>query len=82
MQYVQSRWFTYFAASDGDNASHRMYVLESQSQSQDPQGDYTFRGKLADPTDQWAIDGTTFEHGGQLYFLWSGWRDASAEFRR
>lgn len=78
LQYLQGRWYIYFAASDGNNATHRMYTLESRSQ--DPQGDYAFRGKLADSTDQWAIDGTTFEHGGRLYLLWSGWRDDSAGF--
>jgi GH43 family beta-xylosidase len=31
------------------------------------------KGKLADATDKWAIDGSVFEHKGQLYLIWSGW---------
>lgn len=31
------------------------------------------KGKLADPSDKWAIDGSVFEHRGQLYLIWSGW---------
>ena len=29
--------------------------------------------KLTTPEDKWSIDGTVFEHKGQLYLLWSGW---------
>ncbi len=68
---LNGKWYIYVAASDGDNATHRMYVLEGNSQ--DPQGTYTFRGQIGDATNRWAIDGTVFEHGGQRYFVWSGW---------
>lgn len=66
------RWYVYFAADDGHNANHRMYVLEGTSD--DPQAPFEFRGKVADPSDRWAIDGTVLAHDdGTLYFLWSGW---------
>ncbi len=49
-----------------------MYVLESQGP--DPQGTYVFRGKINDPTDKWAIDGTVLDLADRgLFFLWSGW---------
>jgi GH43 family beta-xylosidase/uncharacterized protein YjdB len=76
IQYINGKWYIYFAADDGRNENHRMYVLEGNSQ--DPQGTYTFKGKVSDPTDLWAIDGMAFQkEDGSLYFVWSGWRNAS-----
>jgi GH43 family beta-xylosidase len=72
MHYLRGKWYIYYAADAGENAQHRMYVLESQSD--DPLGPYTSKGKILEPSDKWAIDGTVFEHAdGQLYFVWSGW---------
>lgn len=69
---LQGHWFIYFAADDGDNASHRMYVLEGTAS--DPQAPFRFKGKIAAATDCWAIDGTVLEMpAGRLYFIWSGW---------
>lgn len=66
------KWYIYFAADDGNNANHRMYVLEGDSQN--PQGLYTLKGKIAAPTDRWAIDGTVLVmDDGSMYFVWSGW---------
>jgi len=78
LMYLQGKWYIYFAASDGNNVNHRMYVLEGNSQ--DPQGSYTFKGKIAAPTDYWAIDGTVLQSSGQMYFVWSGWRGANDGF--
>lgn len=70
--YLDNKWYIYFAADDGNNNNHRMYVLESNSQN--AQGAYTFRGKIAPTTDKWAIDGTVLEKAdGTRYFVWSGW---------
>lgn len=71
LHYIDANWFVYVAASDGENENHRMIVLSGESQ--DPQGSYTFRGKIAASTDRWAIDGTVLQHGGTSYFVWSGW---------
>jgi GH43 family beta-xylosidase len=71
LQLINGRFYIYFAADDGNNANHRMYVLESNSL--DPQGSYTLRGKIAAPTDRWAIDGSVLQVGSSLYYLWSGW---------
>ncbi|WP_168735946.1 family 43 glycosylhydrolase [Cohnella fermenti] len=72
LQYINGKWYIYFAADNGSNANHRMYVLEGNSQ--DPQGTYTFKGKLSDSTNKWAIDGTVLQaDNNSLYFVWSGW---------
>ena len=51
-----------------------MFVLENTNP--DPfKGSFTYKGKIHDTTDKWAIDGTAFQHpSGQLYFIWSGWQ--------
>ena len=66
----------YFAARpcDRNDDDHRMFVLENTNA--DPfSGSFTFKGKISDSTDKWAIDGTVLEHPltGQLYYIWSGW---------
>lgn len=74
---VESKWYIYYAATtcDRDNANHRMFVLESETD--DPLGPYLDRGKIADDADRWAIDGARFEFGGRVYFAWSGWPAAT-----
>jgi GH43 family beta-xylosidase len=72
IHFLRGRWYLYFAADDGENANHRMYVLEGSSRS--PQDPFRFLGKVAALTDRWAIDGTVLEMpDGALYFIWSGW---------
>ncbi len=72
LQLINGRWYIYFAASDGTNANHRMYALESTTL--DPQGAYSFKGQLRPTTDRWAIDGAVIQKDdGSLYFVWSGW---------
>lgn len=69
-----NKWYIYFAADDGENAAHRIYVIENSSA--DPlEGEWTFKGKVADSTDRWAIDADVFEVNGQHYMLWSGWQE-------
>lgn len=70
--FLNNRWYIYFAADDGNNANHRMYVIDSTGTN--PQGSYNPPKKLAAPTDRWAIDGTVLQKdNGALYFVWSGW---------
>ncbi|PYE49383.1 family 43 glycosylhydrolase [Deinococcus yavapaiensis] len=64
------KWYVYYAADDGRNENHRMYVLEAPSVT----GPYTFKGKISDSSDRWAIDGTVLRApSGERYFVWSGW---------
>jgi len=67
---IGDRWFIYYAADDGKNENHRMWVLESETE--DPQGAYRCRGEIA--TGGWAIDGTVLMVNDQsMFFIWSGW---------
>lgn len=68
---INGKWYCYFAADNGTNANHRMYVLENSSNDL-INGPWEFKGKITDPRDEWAIDGTVLQHEGQMYFLWSG----------
>lgn len=72
IHFIQNKWYMYFAADDGKNDNHRMYVLENLSQNP-MEGEWVFKGKVADESNKWAIDGDIFEHKGQLYMIWSGW---------
>ncbi|MCW3090657.1 MAG: family 43 glycosylhydrolase [Ferruginibacter sp.] len=74
LHYINNKWYIYFAADDGNNPNHRMYVIENTSA--DPiAGTWVFKGKVADSNaDKWAIDGSVFDLNGQLYFIWSGWQ--------
>lgn len=72
LHHVNGKWYIYVAADDGNNHNHRMFVLEGTSDN--PQDPFKFKGKIAAPTDRWAIDGTVLQMpGGDLYFIWSGW---------
>jgi GH43 family beta-xylosidase len=72
LKYLNGHWYLYYAASNGNNATHRMFVLSANTQ--DPQGTWTNHGKLTTPDDHWAIDGTVLKKpDGSLYFIWSGW---------
>lgn len=70
MHFIDGRWYIYFAADDGHDENHRMYVLESVSE--DPFDGFSFKGQITDPSNDWAIDGTVLSLEGQLYFIWSG----------
>lgn len=70
LHVIDGRCYIYFAADDGNNAHHRMWVLAAQTE--DPLGPYRLAGSLE--TSGWAIDGTVLTDArGALYFVWSGW---------
>ena len=75
------KWYIYFAADEGRNEGHRIYVVENPAA--DPlQGTWTFKGKVGDATDKWAIDASVFEDKGKRYIVWSGWEgDSDGEQR-
>lgn len=68
---IDDRWYVYFAADDGENANHRMHILQSEGAG--IESEFRYFGQIGDATDKWAIDGTTLTHGDQRYFIWSGW---------
>lgn len=74
IHFLQGKWYVYFAADDGKNANHRLYVLENDSA--DPMtGNWSLKGQVSDATNKWAIDGSIYEHMGSLYMVWSGWEN-------
>lgn len=67
---IDGRFYIYFAADNGRNANHRMWVLAAQTD--DPLGPYELVGSLE--TGGWAIDGTVLTDAfGNHLFVWSGW---------
>lgn len=73
LHFLRGKAYVYYAADDGNNANHRMFVAESSTNG--PTFSFTAKGKIYDATtDCWAIDGTVLEaSNGSLYFIWSGW---------
>lgn len=71
LHLINGEWYIYVAADDGDNYNHRMYVLKCTGD--DPLQPFEMVGKISDPSDKWAIDGTVLNYNGELYFIWSGW---------
>ncbi|WP_121811112.1 glycoside hydrolase family 43 protein [Mucilaginibacter kameinonensis] len=72
LHFIKGKWYVYFAADNGNNNNHRIYVLENKFA--DPtEGTWEFKGKIADSTDKWAIDASVFENNGSWYMIWSGW---------
>ena len=85
MHYLQDtdgkyKWYIYFAADNGTNANHRMYVLENTSENP-VTGTWEFKGKITDSTDRWAIDGTVLTVNEKHYFIWSGWEETDGSFQ-
>lgn len=72
LHFIDGIWYLYFAADDGYNKNHRIYVLENKS-SDPMSASWEFMGKVADPSDKWAIDASVFEFRNKLYMVWSGW---------
>lgn len=70
--FINGKWYVYFAADNGSNSTHRMYVLENDSENP-MEGKWIFKGKIAALTDKWAIDGNVFTYKRKMYMIWSGW---------
>jgi len=72
LHYIKGKWYFYFAADDGKNENHRIYVLENASV--DPtEGTWQMKGQVYDKTNKWAIDASVFRHRNKWYMIWSGW---------
>ncbi len=69
---IDNKWYLYFAADDGENRNHHIFVLENAAR--DPmQGTWAFKGMVTDPSYRWAIDPSILTLAGHNYLLWSGW---------
>lgn len=76
---INGKWYTYFAADDGNMDNHQIYVIENSSA--DPlQGNFEFKGRVStDSNNNWAIHASVFEFDGSLYMIWSGWQSPRIE---
>jgi GH43 family beta-xylosidase len=71
---LYDKWYVYYAADDGNTDNHQMYCLENSSDNPF-EGEFVMKGRIStDKDSNWAIDGSIFEHKGELYFIWSGWQ--------
>ena len=80
---VNGIWYIYYAADDGDNNDHRLFVLQSTTSS--PLGPYEMadtgatNGQIIESTGNWAIDPDVFTAAdGNLYLTWSCTNSAQA----
>lgn len=71
IHYIEGKWYIYYTANTGCGDNCRgVYVLENDSA--DPlQGEWTDKGKLN--TQYSGLDGTVFDHNGQLYYLYAAY---------
>jgi GH43 family beta-xylosidase len=76
IHYIDNAWYMYFAADDGKNENHRVYVLQNLSRNP-MKGEWVFKGPVADSSAKWSIDASVFQHNGTLYMVWSGWEGDS-----
>lgn len=69
LHHFGQRWYLYFTASDGSDANHRQYVLESLSG--DPQGRYKAPVRVDPSFESYAIDGSVLRlPNGKLYWMY------------
>ncbi|AWB69253.1 alpha-N-arabinofuranosidase (plasmid) [Saccharobesus litoralis] len=64
------RWYVIITSGVKEHfGGQRNHILESEGS--DPMGPYIYKGTPM--PDHWNIDGSYFEHNGELYFTWSEW---------
>ena len=71
LHYLNGEWYIYVAAQSQEDELQHMLVLKGTSQ--DPTDPFELVGRITDPTNKWGIDGTILQHGGEMYYIWSGW---------
>ncbi|MEP7187008.1 MAG: glycoside hydrolase family 43 protein [Rhodanobacter sp.] len=74
LHYLDGHWYIYYAADDGSNERHRLYVLVADH----AEGPYTEgdtgspHGQLVESSGHWAIDPNVFTASdGKRYLTWS-----------
>jgi GH43 family beta-xylosidase len=75
LHWIDGSWYVYFAAGEAASATAdvwriRMYVLENPSPNP-LEGAWTERGQIRTPIDSFALDATTFAHGGKRFLCWA-----------
>lgn len=75
IHYISGKWYIYFAAAHTSETNdglfdHRMYVLENDSVSP-LEGVWTEKGQVKTAWESFALDATTFQHKGVLYYVWA-----------
>ena len=76
---VNSKWYLYFEADNGNTDNHQLYVLENASD--DPmKGEFIMKGVIK-TNDEWnfGLHPTSVIVRGQQYLLWSGWQHRRTE---
>lgn len=76
LHYINAQWYIYYAADNGNNDTHRLFVL--QANTSNPLGSYSMantgapNGQLTESTGNWAIDPDVFTAAdGNMYIVWS-----------
>lgn len=75
IHFIQGKWYIYFAAAannevTGITFNHRMYVI--QNANEDPLTDnWEEKGQVKTGWESFALDATTFEQNGKLYYVWA-----------
>ena len=82
IHYIQGKWYIYFAAARTTETKdglfdHRMYVLENEA-ANPLEGTWVEKGQVRTRWESFALDATTFEHRGDLYYVWAQ-KDPSIE---
>lgn len=75
IHYIQGKWYIYFAAARTTETQdglfdHRMYVLENDAVNP-LEGEWVEKGQVRTRWESFALDATTFEHRGDLYYVWA-----------
>ena len=68
---IDGKWYVYFTAAPAENIwDIRPYVLECDDQNP-LTGDWEEKGRIKLAWESFSLDGTTFEHKGKRYFVWT-----------
>lgn len=75
IHYTDGKWYIYFAAARTTETNdglfdHRMFALENESQNP-LEGTWVEKGQVKTAWESFALDATSFEHKGKLYYVWA-----------
>ena len=76
---LNSKWYLYFEADDGNTDNHQLYVLENSSDNP-MQGEFKLKGGIK-TNEEWnfGLHPTSIVVRGQQYLIWSGWQHRRSE---